>query len=322
MAQIKLTFLQKIGLMIKMVAGSAVSWELAILFGSKHPYLAPISLILCLQATIVKSIRFSFARIGGTIIGVGAVVLLASKLHANGWTIALIMLISLVFPLILGANSSTLHQIALSVLLVFVFEHKLHGYGVDRIRDTIVGVAVALLLHIFFMPPNFTSRAVAEVEDLPNLLVEKLRAMAVWLEAGTPKHQHYEQDMNRIQKQMFEAEQQIKKADLSLLFNPLSQKSNIDLNIGKTKLKAMKGVSMHMDAMYNIITEWAKEGSLSKKNIGIWVENLLCLADVLRNWQEGKAIMDIQLINNFEEEKFSPLVLWHANQFISIVQNA
>ena len=167
MNKIKLTMLEKISLMIKMVIGSAISWELAILFGSKYPYLGPISLIICLQATIIKSIKFGIARVVGTIIGVVSVFILAPSLHANGWSIAVIMLASLVIPLILRANSTTLQQIALSVLLVLEFEHKLHGYGVDRIRDSIIGVAVALLLQIFLNPPNLTKRALQKLKYYP-----------------------------------------------------------------------------------------------------------------------------------------------------------
>lgn len=184
MGQIKLTMPEKISLILKMVIGSAVSWELAILFGSKYPYLGPISLILCLQTTIMKTIQFGIARIVGTIIGAASVFILASSLHANAWSLAIVMLVSLVIPLHLGADGIMLHQIALSVLLVFAFEHKLEGYGLDRIRDSIIGVAVALLLQQFFHPPNLTKKAMKEVEELPEILAEKLKSLAVWLDAG------------------------------------------------------------------------------------------------------------------------------------------
>ncbi|MFJ8265131.1 hypothetical protein [Peribacillus asahii] len=44
------------------------------------------------------------ARIVGTIIGVASVSILAPSLHASGWSITVIMLVSLIIPLILGAN--------------------------------------------------------------------------------------------------------------------------------------------------------------------------------------------------------------------------
>ncbi|MCQ6281114.1 hypothetical protein [Bacillus sp. EB600] len=54
MNEIKLTMLEKINLILKIVIGSAISWELAILFGSTYPYLGPIALILCIKATLIK----------------------------------------------------------------------------------------------------------------------------------------------------------------------------------------------------------------------------------------------------------------------------
>ncbi|MFJ8245053.1 aromatic acid exporter family protein [Peribacillus asahii] len=211
MNTIKLTMLEKISLILKMGIGSAISWELAILFGSEYPYLGPISLIICLQATLIQSIRFGIARIVGTIIGVASVSILASSLHASGWSIMVIMLVSLIIPLILRANSIMLNQIALSVLLVLEFEHKLHGYGLDRIRDSIIGAAVALLLHILLYPPNLTKRAIAEVEALPPILANKLKSLATWLETGASQKNYFNLEMDLLRKKMFEAEEKIKK---------------------------------------------------------------------------------------------------------------
>ena len=132
MQVIKLTGIDKLILVLKMVIGSAISWELAILFGSKYPYLGPISLILCIQATLLKSIRFGVARMISTTIGVLSVYILASSLHANGLSIAFVMLVSLMIPLLLRANGTTLHQIALSVLLVLEFEHKLQNFPNEK----------------------------------------------------------------------------------------------------------------------------------------------------------------------------------------------
>lgn len=254
---------EKINLILKMVIGSAISWELAILFGSKYPYLGPISLILCLQVTLIKSIRFGIARIVGTIIGVASVSFVASSLHANVWTIAMIMMVSLIIPLLLGVNATSLHQIALSVVLVLEFEHKLHGYGFDRIRDSIIGVAIALLLHLFFNPPNFTKRAITEVEVLPNKLADKLKSLATWLEAGAPQKNYFNSDMNLLRKKMFEVEKQIQNAELSLKFNPLSKKSKPLLYKGKFLFKTLNQVSADIDVLFRIMDEWNKIGSIT-----------------------------------------------------------
>jgi hypothetical protein len=55
---------------LKMSAASGIAWELAKLAGSKHPYLAPLSVILCVQTTILQSVQYSVHRLLGTIVGV------------------------------------------------------------------------------------------------------------------------------------------------------------------------------------------------------------------------------------------------------------
>jgi uncharacterized membrane protein YgaE (UPF0421/DUF939 family) len=318
--KIKLTMLEKISLIIKMVIGSAISWELAILFGSKYPYLGPISLIICLQATIIKSIRFGIARMVGTIIGVVSVFILAPTLHANGWSIAVIMLASLVIPLILRANSTTLHQIALSVLLVLEFEHRLQGYGVDRIRDSIIGVAVALLLQIFLNPPNLTKRALAEVEVLPNMLADKLKSLATWLEAGASQKNYFNIDMNLLRKKMLEAENKIKKAELSLKFNPISKKSKSLLNEGESLLETLNQVGADIDFLFKIMGEWSKADSLTKESMNAWIQNFFLLESAIRNWNEGKAITDVVFNETLSNEKFNFSAIWHAQHLISTLK--
>ncbi len=55
----------KTSLVCKMAIASAVSWEAVKLVCSDHPYLALLSVILCLQPTIDQSIRFFFSSYCG-----------------------------------------------------------------------------------------------------------------------------------------------------------------------------------------------------------------------------------------------------------------
>ena len=319
MQVIKLTGIDKLILVLKMVIGSAISWELAILFGSKYPYLGPISLILCIQATLLKSIRFGVARMIGTIIGVLSVYILASSLHANGLSIAFVMLVSLMIPLLLRANGTTLHQIALSVLLVLEFEHKLHGYGFDRIRDSIIGISVALLLQYVY-PPDFTKKVIEHVEEFPNKLAKSLKSLAAWIQAGEPSQNYFNQNLNLIHTQIIETEKQFQKAKLSLKFNPFSKKSKSQLHDVENLLKAVYQVSLDIDFLFTIMDEWEKTGNLTKDSIDVWTQNFLLLELSLRNWNEGKTITEVTFIKTSSNEMFNIPAIWHSQHLIATLK--
>ncbi|MED1201593.1 FUSC family protein [Heyndrickxia acidicola] len=129
-----------------MAAGSALAWYVSNGLGSAHPYLAPLSVILCLQSTFSKTFLLSLKRIIGTVIGILVSVLIASYLTFNGWELGLLILIGCYITKWFRFDRIVLHQVALTILFVFAFEHKTSHYATDRMRDTIVGVAVAIII--------------------------------------------------------------------------------------------------------------------------------------------------------------------------------
>ncbi len=165
-----------------MAIASAVSWEAAKLVGSKHPYLAPLSVILCLQTTIDKSIRFSFHRIVGTAIGVMLTAYLVSHLHMNGWILGLLMLGGTYIAKWLRLDETVLHQVALTILLVFTFERTSKDYVIDRIIDTIIGVIIAILIHMLLFPPDFTKKAAETFQTLAHQLSDILLELSKWVQ--------------------------------------------------------------------------------------------------------------------------------------------
>lgn len=132
----------------KLSIGSTLSWELAKLFGSDHPYLAPLSVILTLQSTMDKTVSLSIKRVMGTIIGIVVTVLIASHMTVNGWNLGLLILLGCFVAKYLKLDKKVLHQVALTILFVFVFEHQSNQYAFDRMRDTLVGVLVAGIIQL------------------------------------------------------------------------------------------------------------------------------------------------------------------------------
>jgi uncharacterized membrane protein YgaE (UPF0421/DUF939 family) len=119
---------------LKMSAASGMAWELAKLAGSKHPYLAPLSVILCVQTTILQSVQYSLHRLLGTVIGVLLTIWAVDVLSLNGWTLAMLIALVSAAALLLRRNESNIHEVALSVLLVFSMQKHSNHYGFDRIH--------------------------------------------------------------------------------------------------------------------------------------------------------------------------------------------
>lgn len=135
----------------KIAIGSALSWEISQLLGSKHPYLAPLSVILCIQATTDKTLSIAVQRIIGTIIGIPIVVVIAKHLSITGWNLGILILLGGYISKWLKLDQHILHQIAITILFVFVFEKQTKHYAIDRLNDTLVGVLVAVLLQYIWL---------------------------------------------------------------------------------------------------------------------------------------------------------------------------
>lgn len=132
-----------------MAIGSAFAWEIAKLLGSKHPYLAPLSVILCQQTTFNRTVQLSLQRIVGTILGILLTVLIATHIQLNGWFLGLLLLLGAYCTKWLNLDIKVLHQVALTILFVFVFEEHSKSYALDRMKDTSIGIIIAIVLQFF-----------------------------------------------------------------------------------------------------------------------------------------------------------------------------
>lgn len=140
----------------KLSIGSALSWELAKLLGSDHPYLAPLSVILTIQSTVDKTVSLSIKRLIGTIIGILVTVLIARHVTISSWSLGLLILLGCYISIYLKLDKKILHQVSLTILFVFVFEQKSKQYATDRLRDTLIGILIAGIIQLLLL--RLTSR--------------------------------------------------------------------------------------------------------------------------------------------------------------------
>ncbi|MCC3371590.1 aromatic acid exporter family protein [Cohnella sp. REN36] len=209
-------------------AASGAAWALAQAAGSKHPFLAPVAVILCMQTTIWHSIQFSYRRMGGTVLGVGLTWLAVKALPLNGWTVALALLLVLGISLIIERSELWMRETALSVVLVFELQRVSGHYAIDRVRETAIGIAVALLVIAFVFPPNETRAAERALDGLADRVGRAFGRLSVWTGGGCPPADAFalSTEVGTLRQDWQKAAQSMKLADDSLRLHPYRRKSD------------------------------------------------------------------------------------------------
>ncbi|RHW38957.1 FUSC family protein [Neobacillus notoginsengisoli] len=280
----KKDFVNKTRLVWKMAIASAISWELAKFAGSDHPYLAPLSVILCLQTTIDRSIRFSIHRIAGTIVGVLLIAWVVTHLPFNGWSLGLLLLAGTLAAKWLKMDETALHQVAITVLLLFAFERKSGDYGFDRIVDTLIGAAVAVAIHTLLLPPNFTKEASRSCQQAARQLSGLLQEMAGWVQLEWGKSEKYELEerLKNSLNSLHTAKETLQVATNSLKFNPLSKKQKSMLNTTRQQLQVLAKGYEYASTILNTLREWQKEATLTPSDKTVIGNDLALLGDFFR----------------------------------------
>ncbi|WP_413300591.1 FUSC family protein [Bacillus sp. 1P10SD] len=293
----------------KMAFASALSWEIAKLAGSNHPYLAPISVILCMQSTVNQSIQFSYHRMVGTIIGIGITVLLSPYLQVNGWTLGLLILIGCFIAKWMKRDETVIHQLALTVLLVFVMEHKSHDYPIDRFRDTLIGAIVAVLIHMLVNPPNYTKQAIKGIHHFSDHLTMKMNRVANWIEQGLDHKESYvlQVEVKQLLQELHQMKNVVQDAEESLTYNPFANKTKKELQGYKEKITLLTNGYTYITIVIRLFLEWAEAGTISSSHKLVWAEQLLSLTPIFIVTDSLKPLgekIEVKISPDFEPHRY------------------
>ncbi len=85
-------------------------------------------------------------------IGIIVTVLISSHIKVSGINLGLLILLGCFIAKWLKFDKIVIHQVAITILFVFVLEHQEKNYAIDRMRDTLVGVVAAVLVQMIWLP--------------------------------------------------------------------------------------------------------------------------------------------------------------------------
>lgn len=329
-------FIKYKGVVWKIPLASALSWELAEWAGSKHPYLAPLTVILTIQLTVDKSIQFAWQRILGTIAGVLFTVFIAPYVGLNGWSIGLLLLVGALIVMWLKLNHAIFVQVALSILLVMYFQSKMPSYSLDRIRDTIIGAVIAIAIHIMIFPPDSINKARKKMIHFADHLSNHFMNSALWVKEGcsSSKTKILQTKLQTLFQELHQATTELDNAEQSLRYKPLGTKRRASLQELTRQMKHLRSGYANLADMIQVFAKWSESGHFEKENQRIWAVHLNMLANLVEQWKKvlddsnavssvsKESTLQIKVPTHMENYQYPLALYMNAEQVVQDFQNA
>ncbi|NRD79287.1 FUSC family protein [Bacillus sp. BRMEA1] len=309
--QLKEEMVFKRMLIWKMAIASALSWEIARFCGSDHPYLAPSTVIVCLQTTINRSLKYSYHRVGGTLIGILVADLLVPHLDVNALTLGLIILIGGFITKWMKLDESTIHQAALAVVLIFVIGHKSGDYPLDRFRNTLIGALTACIVHMLLFPPNFIKQAEKSVYSLKERLTDVVNQVSNWVDTGFADESGDKlgKEMEQVLIDLHHSHNIIQDTMDSLKYNFFSKKSKMKLQELNDQIQFISLVYSYLANLIEIFQVWSAKETITTSHQIIWVKQLKALISYFQNGIDESARFPeeqllVQISSDLEKQQF------------------
>jgi uncharacterized membrane protein YgaE (UPF0421/DUF939 family) len=185
---------QRVGLptqALKSALAAGLAWVLGayVPWGPAQPYLAPLSAILTIQATVAESLQGALQRVLGAAVGVGVAALASHVVGVSPLTVVLLVVVSQAVGSVLRLTLVGTSQVVISALLVLTVGQATENgwlYGWGRIAETMVGASVGIVVNGLVAPPSYADAASRAWQALADELSEQLRRLAGGLRDGLP----------------------------------------------------------------------------------------------------------------------------------------
>jgi uncharacterized membrane protein YccC len=172
-------------LLVKAVGAAVIAWVLArSVFGLAQPFLAPWAALLTVHATVYRTLTRGLQQVAAAVLGVLLAVAANAALGVTAASLGAMLLVAMAIGTtrVLRDESTTAAATALVVLLT--------GYSgdgsmlVERLSDTVIGIAVGLLVNLLIWPPLRDRTAARQLDVIDDRLGALLGDMAADMRAG------------------------------------------------------------------------------------------------------------------------------------------
>ena len=182
-----------------------------------------------------------------------------------------------------------IHQIALSILLVFTFAHHSPSYGIDRLRDTLVGALIAFALAALILPVDLSKKTEEKFYFYTDELIANFSATALWISngceinEGAMLHKGTQQLLNDLH----QLGAQLEKAIKNLHLNPYSKKHKAHLSFLNQEVLHLRQGYVHISGMTRSLVDWSRIRTMTAYDLAIRSSYFYSLAAYISEWKNA-----------------------------------
>ena len=171
---------------VKSAAATIAAWLLAgWIVPGQLPVFAAIAALLVVQPSINQSLSKALERSIGVIAGVVIALILGLLLGSPGWIVLVAIVVAMVVAWVFRATPGTGNQVAISAMLVLALGSSSPEYALARIVETLIGVAIGIVVNAVIVPPVLVEPARRDI----GMLGAELAASLDRLAAALPQRQ-------------------------------------------------------------------------------------------------------------------------------------
>ncbi|MBE6185297.1 FUSC family protein [Heyndrickxia ginsengihumi] len=304
----------------KMVIASSLSWEVAKLLGSHHPYLAPLTVILCVKSMVDQTITFAKNRFIGTVLGSLLIIPVYKYIDVNALTIGLLILVSCFISKWLRLDSIVIEQVALTILLVAVLEQQAGSYVFDRIRDTLVGAIFAIVINIYLFPSTYVKRMEKIYDKYQGELSTLFLHCSDWIKGGcNPENgKQMQQQLQRVSQKLLHINEDSKKISAVFHYFPLCIKKAKMLTEYAQKMDALRNGCTYLLTVTETFKEWGRSGKLNENDKIAWSKQMEIFSKHVEDFHDHSAnSLYTNVVEGQQNQSYSFILIQATKRFMN-----
>lgn len=256
LARLRLRGRSAIGRALRLTGAAVAAFAVALLlFPGTAPILAPLTALLIVEITLKDSVTSGAKRVVSVGAGVLLAVVFSSVVGLTWWSLGLLVAASIMVGQLLRLGPHML-EVPISAMLVLAVGGA-QAAAVDRIAETLIGVAVGLAVNLAFPPGTGEQSAARAVHRFAGELARLLRTASTELAEPIDDHRatRWMDDARRLSRNVPEIDRMLEQARTA---RRLNARALVEPDTGgslRAELDALEHTTVTVRSMFRTIQD-------------------------------------------------------------------